>query len=674
METTIEKKQRLFELSPKQSASKIKIKGALIAKDRVLIGRSSNCDVVIVAAGISVVHAVLEITNSGARIYDMNSTNGTYLNDDKVVARDVQIGDTIRFANVAFVFKAYIKADIAPPVLDALDPEKGRAFSVHDRKKIPEFDIQKGKSVLPTAVPKFEPLVPHLVYPLSADPRAEFSEYIFEDADSLMPIFKYEVSHISIEVMILFRDSIYSVDYVPILKGRCHLAGFQPKKGDIEYAYLGKTEELPFIEVTDSDVEIAKLPGYNILHLASGETNTIDNNKQNAQPVRLKSQDIIRFEKGDIQIYVRNVESPPFVEAAPLFQQDSLLMKYILLVILLIFLPLIALQFYTIDKELEKEKIPDRIATILYKKPFIPKKSKSKDSAKKPEIANQKSPDMVSAKKSEKHAKKVLKTPKVKTIKTKGIKKIKKKKIVKRRTQRAKTKKAPLKIANSKKVGGKNVRRQSTKTRKAQVTNRSRGHVDTYKAIDFSSTISSVLAKSTGARGAVAKTQQNTKTGFSGSVTGGHASSNLKQASVRSNVGSLRGVTRGKLEATKGAEGIVSKSTIMTAGIPADTVVLGSMDPDVIRRILREHIPQFRYCYQRELDVTTKKTQGLVKLNFVIGASGHVVPQKASVESNLPSSVKRCVANVLVGIQFPEPRGGGVVEVRQPINFYPKGL
>ena len=108
-----------------------------------------------------------------------------------------------------------------------------------------------------------------------------------------------------------------------------------------------------------------------------------------------------------------------------------------------------------------------------------------------------------------------------------------------------------------------------------------------------------------------------------------------------------------------------------TAGIPSRTIVLGGMDPDTIRRILMDHLPQFRFCYQKELDKSNKEFSGRITLNFVIGASGYVT--RAGVkESSMPAKVKGCVVNVLKGIPFPSPRGGGVVEVTQPMNFYPK--
>ena len=36
--------------------------------------------------------------------------------------------------------------------------------------------------------------------------------------------------------------------------------------------------------------------------------------------------------------------------------------------------------------------------------------------------------------------------------------------------------------------------------------------------------------------------------------------------------------------------------------------------------------------------------------------------------------VKRCALNVLRGIQFPPPEGGGVVEFNQPLNFQGRTL
>jgi hypothetical protein len=149
---------------------------------------------------------------------------------------------------------------------------------------------------------------------------------------------------------------------------------------------------------------------------------------------------------------------------------------------------------------------------------------------------------------------------------------------------------------------------------------------------------------------------------------------NIKTAEIATNQGSLVGAATGVLGSSKGAEGLSAKKAIYTAGIPSETVVLGSMDPDVIRRILLDHLPQFRYCYQKELEKTGADTSGTVKLDFTIGAAGNVVDAGIEGSSALPTDVKKCVVGVLKGIRFPEPMGGGKVGVKQPMNFYPKKL
>ena len=60
------------------------------------------------------------------------------------------------------------------------------------------------------------------------------------------------------------------------------------------------------------------------------------------------------------------------------------------------------------------------------------------------------------------------------------------------------------------------------------------------------------------------------------------------------------------LSSSNSLEGFSDGKSIAVAGIPSKTVVLGGMDPDTIRKILMDHLPQFRFCYQKELDRSKK--------------------------------------------------------------------
>ena len=120
-----------------------------------------------------------------------------------------------------------------------------------------------------------------------------------------------------------------------------------------------------------------------------------------------------------------------------------------------------------------------------------------------------------------------------------------------------------------------------------------------------------------------------------------------------------------------GGRGLISKEGVDTSFATTKTVVLGSMDPEILRKILREYLPQFRQCYQQELVVRNNKLEGVIALDFRIGKSGKVVNSNIRIQSS--SFSKRgthCMNKVLSLIKFPKPKGGGFVDVTQPLNFY----
>ena len=87
---------KMYELKPLSLSSKTK--GGVFSKGRILLGRTESCDLVVNYDAVSAVHAVLEIFDDRAVIYDMNSTNGTFVNDDRVVVKEIHLGDSFRLA------------------------------------------------------------------------------------------------------------------------------------------------------------------------------------------------------------------------------------------------------------------------------------------------------------------------------------------------------------------------------------------------------------------------------------------------------------------------------------------------------------------------------------------------------------------------------------------------
>lgn len=97
---------------------------------------------------------------------------------------------------------------------------------------------------------------------------------------------------------------------------------------------------------------------------------------------------------------------------------------------------------------------------------------------------------------------------------------------------------------------------------------------------------------------------------------------------------------------------------------------VGELDPNTIRRYIRRRLPAIRHCYERRL-VTRQGLAGTVVTQFQISPMG--VVQGARAAGMGDGDVESCVAEAVRAIQFPRPKGGGMVNVRYPFIFQPAG-
>lgn len=127
----------------------------------------------------------------------------------------------------------------------------------------------------------------------------------------------------------------------------------------------------------------------------------------------------------------------------------------------------------------------------------------------------------------------------------------------------------------------------------------------------------------------------------------------------------------GNYDRSTTTKGLANKKGIDTAFVQADTVVLGSIDPEILRKILGEYLAQFKFCYQQELQEQSEKIKGIVDLNFRIEGDGKVSKVNIkSAQTKFSDHGISCMSNILKMIDFPKPKGGGLVDVRQPLNFF----
>jgi class 3 adenylate cyclase len=77
-----------------------------LSQGQVTLGRGPDNDVVLDGPGVSRHHARIECANSGCTIQDLESKNGTWINDQRIESvTPLHHGDIVRFGDLAFVFR-----------------------------------------------------------------------------------------------------------------------------------------------------------------------------------------------------------------------------------------------------------------------------------------------------------------------------------------------------------------------------------------------------------------------------------------------------------------------------------------------------------------------------------------------------------------------------------------
>jgi Ca-activated chloride channel family protein len=103
----------------------------------------------------------------------------------------------------------------------------------------------------------------------------------------------------------------------------------------------------------------------------------------------------------------------------------------------------------------------------------------------------------------------------------------------------------------------------------------------------------------------------------------------------------------------------------------APTAVAGSLDKNVILRVIKAHQRQIRHCYERQLQ-RSPKLAGKLMLSFTIGPDGRVRAAKLKQDTVGDDALGRCVVSRIKRMRFPKPAGGGTVEVAYPFIFRPQ--
>jgi TonB family protein len=100
--------------------------------------------------------------------------------------------------------------------------------------------------------------------------------------------------------------------------------------------------------------------------------------------------------------------------------------------------------------------------------------------------------------------------------------------------------------------------------------------------------------------------------------------------------------------------------------------VRGTLDKEIIRRVVRRHLNEVKYCYQQAL--TRRPTlEGRLVTQFTIAPTGQVLAAVVQSSTLRELSVEACVVNAVKRWEFPAPDRGGLAMVSYPFTFAPAG-
>ncbi|MFO0572475.1 MAG: AgmX/PglI C-terminal domain-containing protein [Polyangia bacterium] len=96
--------------------------------------------------------------------------------------------------------------------------------------------------------------------------------------------------------------------------------------------------------------------------------------------------------------------------------------------------------------------------------------------------------------------------------------------------------------------------------------------------------------------------------------------------------------------------------------------VSGGLDPEIIRRIVRRHLNEVHFCYEREL-ARHPELEGRARISFTIAPSGMVSASSVESATEGLEAVAQCIAGAVRRWGFPQPRNSVAVQVGYPFEL-----
>ena len=577
-----------------------------------IVGRKSK-DIKISDASVSSRHVSLTLDGDGVLVKDLGSKNGTYIEQEKIQEGRLNLGETLRLGQV------------------------GLSLESSGDKTITSI-LQSEESALSPVTPESAPIVPAV-----QESNDDINMTIFDDED-FSPIKDQSLNLVwdskerdyidfaddepdlqDSENIVERRSEEKSLEVTTLVSGRIFAKDYFPLNNETFYtgkSWLGKkVVDLPgfydqksraVIEIKDGVPHLLKLENF---QCRSSKRGLLE-----GECWELEEGDTLSLESGVTQLMIRYGKTPPILKTNPLLKFDRVdIQRFAISLAGIVVLFLLTLLFDTRIEEAKKKTVSVvyRPQPILKVRPK-PKTTVNAESAKK---AGSKSP----VTKSKKNKSRSLAKKKSLRSNSKKVVQTKKKPVVK-----------SYSLSRSKQNRLKNLFKSLSKSGSQRVVK------------DSSSAVKKTLSQ-------VREVSGNQK---------GVSSAQAK------NLGKVSGGLDGKYDTSTGSRGLSSKKGIAKVSYDIEPAeVSGGIDAELLKKILRELIPQFQHCYRREL-IRNNNLEGVVDLYFRINPQGKA--RNIRVEGkrfSFSNDGESCMKKIFNLVELPKPPGGGVVDVKQALNF-----
>jgi hypothetical protein len=129
-----------------------------------------------------------------------------------------------------------------------------------------------------------------------------------------------------------------------------------------------------------------------------------------------------------------------------------------------------------------------------------------------------------------------------------------------------------------------------------------------------------------------------------------------------------KGMGSGSSGYGRGGGNFGAKGEGAIGAVGGDPIILGALDRALIDAVIKRHMNQIKYCYQREL-TKNPAIKGKIVIKFVIAKDGSVSSADTKSTTMNNDAVESCITGRFMRMTFPEPKGGGIVIVSYPFIF-----